>query len=213
MSLLIDMAESGWLPDRLIRLGIRQLDRKRLREENHRQSVQQGSALDDFISEMHQSPIAIKTHKANEQHYEVPAEFYRHVLGPQLKYSCCYYPRPDTSLAEAWSFISNPRNLNLITPPDLHYEMCLEAVRAGKHVLGEKPFASSPSLERITAACRAHDVCFMDATHFVHHPRTLDIKARRAELLGEVAGRIEAVVEGELRRVTLGSLVAGHVKR
>ena len=30
------------------------------------------------------------------------------------------------------------------------------------------------------------------------------------ELLGEVAGRIEAVVEGELRRVTLGSLVAGH---
>jgi predicted dehydrogenase len=31
----------------------------------------------------------------------------------------------------------------VITPPDLHYEMCLEAVRAGKHVLVEKPFTKS----------------------------------------------------------------------
>ncbi len=28
----------------------------------------------------------------------------------------------------------------VITPPDLHYEQCLQAVRAGKHVLVEKPF-------------------------------------------------------------------------
>lgn len=28
----------------------------------------------------------------------------------------------------------------VITPPQLHYEMCLAAVRAGKHVLVEKPF-------------------------------------------------------------------------
>ena len=28
----------------------------------------------------------------------------------------------------------------VIAPPDLHYEQCLEAVRAGKHVLVEKPF-------------------------------------------------------------------------
>lgn len=28
----------------------------------------------------------------------------------------------------------------VITPPDLHYEQCLEAVRSGKHVLVEKPF-------------------------------------------------------------------------
>jgi len=66
MSLLIDMAESGLMPDRLIRLGIRQLDRKRLRVENHGQNVQQRSALDDFISEMNQSPIAIKTHSVGE---------------------------------------------------------------------------------------------------------------------------------------------------
>jgi len=92
MSMLIDMAESGWLPDRLIRFGIRRLDRKRLREENHRQSGQQRSALDSFISEMHQSPIAMKTHKANEQHYEVPPSFFEQVLGRHLKYSGCYWP-------------------------------------------------------------------------------------------------------------------------
>ncbi len=92
MSLLIDMAESGLMPDRLIRFGIRRLDRKRLREENHGQSVLQRSALDSFISEMHQSPIAIKTHKANEQHYEVPPSFFEQVLGRHLKYSDCYWP-------------------------------------------------------------------------------------------------------------------------
>jgi cyclopropane-fatty-acyl-phospholipid synthase len=92
MSLLIDMAESGWMPDRLIRFGIRQLDRKRLREENHGQNVQHRSALDDFISKMNQSPIAIKTHKANEQHYEVPPSFFEQVLGRHLKYSGCYWP-------------------------------------------------------------------------------------------------------------------------
>jgi len=92
MSLLIDMAESGLMPDRLIRFGIRQLDRKRLREENHMQNGQQRSTLDDFISEMHQSPIAIKTHKANEQHYEVPPSFFEQVLGRHLKYSGCYWP-------------------------------------------------------------------------------------------------------------------------
>ena len=31
----------------------------------------------------------------------------------------------------------------VITPPDLHTEHCLEALRAGKHVLVEKPFAKS----------------------------------------------------------------------
>jgi cyclopropane-fatty-acyl-phospholipid synthase len=90
MSLLIDMAESGLMPDRLIRFGIRQLDKKRLREENHRSGVQQRSVLDSFVSKMHQSPIAIKTHKANEQHYEVPPSFFEQVLGRHLKYSGCY---------------------------------------------------------------------------------------------------------------------------
>jgi cyclopropane-fatty-acyl-phospholipid synthase len=35
------------------------------------------------------------------QHYEVPAGFFVRVLGPRLKYSCCYWPHPETTLAEA----------------------------------------------------------------------------------------------------------------
>jgi predicted dehydrogenase len=72
------------------------------------------------------------------------------------------------------------------TPTSLREEICIAAAKGGKHVLGEKPFASLPSLRRITAACRDNGVAFMDGTHFVHHPRTLDIRRRREERLGVV---------------------------
>ena len=101
MSLLIDLVESGVMPDRLIRIGIRRLDRKRLREENLNYDSQRDQALDNFISEMHQSPIAIKTHKANEQHYEVPPAFFEQVLGRHLKYSGCYWPAGVENLDQA----------------------------------------------------------------------------------------------------------------
>jgi predicted dehydrogenase len=70
------------------------------------------------------------------------------------------------------------------TPTALREEMCVAAARAGKHVLGEKPFASLASLRRIVAACRANGVAFMDATHFVHHPRTAAIVAHMHEVTG-----------------------------
>ena len=70
------------------------------------------------------------------------------------------------------------------TPTCLREEISIAAAAAGKHVLAEKPFASLSSLERITAACRDHGVSFMDATHFVHHPRYAVIKQNTAEMLG-----------------------------
>ena len=45
--------------------------------------------------------LAINMDKANEQHYEVPEEFYHLVLGPFLKYSSGYWPSPNTTLAES----------------------------------------------------------------------------------------------------------------
>ena len=71
------------------------------------------------------------------------------------------------------------------TPTSVREEICLAAAAGGKHVLGEKPLASLPSVQRITAACRNNNLVFMDGTHFVHHPRTLAIKANRATLTGE----------------------------
>lgn len=70
------------------------------------------------------------------------------------------------------------------TPTSVREEICVAAARAGKHVLGEKPFANLPSVQRITSACRENGVGFMDGTHFPHHPRTAHIKAVMQEDVG-----------------------------
>ena len=70
------------------------------------------------------------------------------------------------------------------TPTSVREEICVAAASSGKHVLGEKPFANLPSLQRITAACRDNGVGFMDGTHFVHHPRTAHIKSNMQENIG-----------------------------
>ncbi len=101
MSLLIKMAENGLLPDGLIRSGIRRLDKKRLRQEERATKGQPHWRRDQFISDMRQSPVAIKTRSANEQHYEVPAAFFEQVLGRHLKYSSGYWPQVTERLDQA----------------------------------------------------------------------------------------------------------------
>ena len=54
-----------------------------------------------FVKHMRQSQVAEVPEKANEQHYEVPAEFFKHALGKHLKYSCSYWPQGFTQLDEA----------------------------------------------------------------------------------------------------------------
>lgn len=92
---------SNLLPDALIRIGIRNLLAQKLRDETRDNAVAQAEALSAFIEELKYSPIAIKTAAANEQHYEVPTEFFKLVLGPRMKYSSGYWPREDTTFAES----------------------------------------------------------------------------------------------------------------
>ena len=54
-----------------------------------------------FASEMAERDIAEHPQAANAQHYELPPAFFRLVLGPHLKYSCCLYDNGDETLAEA----------------------------------------------------------------------------------------------------------------
>ncbi|MFA4892680.1 cyclopropane-fatty-acyl-phospholipid synthase family protein [Brevundimonas sp.] len=54
-----------------------------------------------FARDMARRAIAEHAGAANEQHYELPAEFFRLCLGRRLKYSCCLYPTADTTLDEA----------------------------------------------------------------------------------------------------------------
>ncbi len=91
-NLAVELTESGYVPDSLIRHGIRKLLRQRL-EEIHASDI---SAMAEqhnlFIEHMNNADIALLPQLANEQHYEVPQAFYGHVLGPHAKYSCCYWP-------------------------------------------------------------------------------------------------------------------------
>jgi cyclopropane-fatty-acyl-phospholipid synthase len=92
---------TGRVPDALVRFGIRRFLTQRLREEDKGDPERQTAHLRSWIDELRRSPIAIHQNEANEQHYEVPAEFFRYVLGPRLKYSCGYWPEGVTTLAEA----------------------------------------------------------------------------------------------------------------
>ncbi len=97
----ISLAESGFVPDGLVRIGIRALLRERLRELEVADAEHAMERHQAFLAQARHSPIALATEAANRQHYEVPAAFYERVLGPHRKYSCAYW-RPETStLAEA----------------------------------------------------------------------------------------------------------------
>ena len=89
------------LPDAAIRFGIRNLLAKKIREETKSSAEEQGEALASFIEELKCSPIAVKTAAANEQHYEVPTDFFKLVLGPRMKYSSGYWRREDTTFEES----------------------------------------------------------------------------------------------------------------
>ena len=82
----------GLLPDALVRVGIRRLLQARLREEDRGDEGAQGAHLERHLESLRRSPIAVDTRDANAQHYEVPAAFYRLVLGRRLKYSSALWP-------------------------------------------------------------------------------------------------------------------------
>jgi len=95
------LLEKDLVPDGLIRLGIRRLLRERLREESRGGVESQAARMAAFVERLRSSPIAIETGAANQQHYEVPAEFFQCILGPRLKYSSCFWPQGVATLAQA----------------------------------------------------------------------------------------------------------------
>ena len=100
-NLAVELTESGYVPDSLVRHGIRKLLRQRLNEIHAKDIERTAEQQNVFIAEMDRSDIALLPALANEQHYEVPQAFYRNVLGPHRKYSCCYWPEGAEYLADA----------------------------------------------------------------------------------------------------------------
>nr|MBA3375904.1 class I SAM-dependent methyltransferase [Actinomycetota bacterium] len=87
----------GLVPDPVVRGAIRLNCARRLARERRGGHLRQKA----FLDELRASAIADQVDKPNEQHYEVPAAFFQLVLGPRLKYSCCYWPEGVDTLAAA----------------------------------------------------------------------------------------------------------------
>ena len=97
----IDWTERGCMPDKLVRMGIRRLLKKRLAAVDQGNSVANRKRLDALIEEFSNGPLALVPEKANEQHYEVPTELFVKTLGQRLKYSGCYWPEGVADLNQA----------------------------------------------------------------------------------------------------------------
>lgn len=97
----LNIAEQGWVPDAAIRRGIRRLLRRRLHEIEGGGAPSAAQTQMQLIERMRAAPVALVPDAANAQHYEVPVEFFQHVLGPHLKYSSAFWPAGTVTLAEA----------------------------------------------------------------------------------------------------------------
>ena len=94
---LISLTERAPLPDTVTRAGVRFLVNRTHRALNDAPT----DATRTFAQAMSDFPVAIATAEANQQHYEIPAAFFRQFLGHRAKYSCCYFDDPSASLDDA----------------------------------------------------------------------------------------------------------------
>jgi cyclopropane-fatty-acyl-phospholipid synthase len=101
VSWYLGLAERGVVPDAALRAGIRRRLAAQARElvEGGVEATQERERA--LLARLASGAVAVDTDTANEQHYELPAAFFRHVLGPHLKYSCAYWPEGVESLEEA----------------------------------------------------------------------------------------------------------------
>lgn len=91
------IAESGILPDAVLRVGIRHLINQR-REQVRDYGMPELTA---FAAMLARSPVALVPDLANEQHYELPAEFFAEILGEHRKYSSCLWSAGAETLDDA----------------------------------------------------------------------------------------------------------------
>ena len=82
---LLHLTERGYIPDFLIKRAALFLSNRRLAESDIEKNKEK------VINLLSDGIVAEKTVDANDQHYEVPPEFFKKVLGQRLKYSCSLF--------------------------------------------------------------------------------------------------------------------------
>ena len=95
MNSVINWAERGLVPDVLLRAGVRRLLKQRIANEDLGSHEANQKRLKKLLDRFAEGPIAPLPEKANDQHYEVPAQVFALMLGARRKYSCCLW-EPDT---------------------------------------------------------------------------------------------------------------------
>ncbi|AOP36654.1 cyclopropane-fatty-acyl-phospholipid synthase [Leptospira tipperaryensis] len=101
MKWIYDLMEKDIFPHWLIRFRIRQLLKQRLKDEDKGSLEKNQKHLMEYVNSLKKSPIAIHTGAANEQHYEVPSEFFKLVMGKHMKYSSGFWETENTSFDES----------------------------------------------------------------------------------------------------------------
>ncbi|KAJ3019757.1 hypothetical protein HKX48_001815 [Thoreauomyces humboldtii] len=89
------LIDQGVVPDFLVRRGIRHLLSRRVAQLSSADKVGYIKGLKT------REAIADNTKEANEQHYEVPTEFFKLCLGERMKYSCCLFEDGANTLDQA----------------------------------------------------------------------------------------------------------------
>ncbi len=89
------------VPDVLLRFFVRLINRQAMRGWEGLSFEEQEQRRRSLLKKLDRSPIAIHTDLPNVQHYEVPPDFFKLVLGKRLKYSCCYWSKGVTNLDQA----------------------------------------------------------------------------------------------------------------
>ncbi len=94
----IDLVERGFVPDFITRSFIQRLCAERVKQASTREGKEEAA---EFLKTLRLGPVALHPEKANEQHYELPPEFFELALGERRKYSCCYYEDSASTLDQA----------------------------------------------------------------------------------------------------------------
>jgi cyclopropane-fatty-acyl-phospholipid synthase len=165
------LLERGLVPEPLIRRGIRGQLRARLRLQSEGGDTAVEQRAQRLQAEHSEGPIAHHTADANEQHYEVPPEFFAAVLGRHWKYSGGLWDGSDDTLGR-----SEERMLDLyIERADLHDGQSILDLGCGwgslsmhlaKRLPGARILAvsnSAPQVETITTRARGRGLGNLEA--------------------------------------------------
>lgn len=89
--------DSGIIPDFIMKPALA-LNLKTVMPDRNKSDEEKRDALAGFAELLKNQPVALRTEDTKRQHYEVPTDFFTHILGSSMKYSCCLWADENMSI-------------------------------------------------------------------------------------------------------------------